>query len=308
LADPIQALDDITTAAYASVLGLPRAAASSHIDGADKLGAAARIASVISEKVGFPISATLVEQYPGPAALALQLYLRLPPAGDCLVPSRAADDPGPILYYLHSTSGAALAARSLDRRLPLHVVGVRAAGMYGERAVPGSIEELADVYTKQIVRFQPAGPYHLIGFSTGGLLAFEVATRLPAGLVILVDTEPPGRYTGRPPTSSQELLRLRRAEVESQFGADTSDDFLATQLEIHSRIAVAARRYRAPFYPGRIHVITAEVTREVVSGWSAQAAEVTVHDVGGRHVEHEFMVDGRVLAILRRLLIRGEPR
>jgi thioesterase domain-containing protein len=56
-----------------------------------------------------------------------------------------------------------------------------------------SVEELAEVYLARLLRQQPEGPYRLAGWSSGGLLALEVASRLEsmgrnvAG-VALIDT------------------------------------------------------------------------------------------------------------------------
>lgn len=40
------------------------------------------------------------------------------------------------------------------------------------------IEEMAADYAEQIRSVQPTGPYHLLGWSLGGVLAHAVATRL----------------------------------------------------------------------------------------------------------------------------------
>ena len=56
-----------------------------------------------------------------------------------------------------------------------------------------STEQLADDYTARLLRRQPAGPYRLAGWSSGGLVALEVASRLEAlghavAVVALIDT------------------------------------------------------------------------------------------------------------------------
>jgi len=50
-------------------------------------------------------------------------------------------------------------------------------GRLGERA-PQSIEEYAALYLEDVRSVQPEGPYHLCGFSAGGLIAFEMARLL----------------------------------------------------------------------------------------------------------------------------------
>jgi thioesterase domain-containing protein len=56
-----------------------------------------------------------------------------------------------------------------------------------------SIEELSNSYVDEILSVQPAGPYFLCGYSTGGVIAFEMARQLALrgkqiGLVAMIDT------------------------------------------------------------------------------------------------------------------------
>jgi thioesterase domain-containing protein/acyl carrier protein len=77
------------------------------------------------------------------------------------------------------------------------VLAFRAPGLDGRGAPPGRIEALAEAYIEEMRRRQPAGPYYLVGFCIGGLLAFEIARRLrgsgdDVGVLALVDTAFPG--------------------------------------------------------------------------------------------------------------------
>ena len=58
------------------------------------------------------------------------------------------------------------------------------------------VGELAKRYVDTLLQAQPEGPYHLIGFCFGGIVAYEVARQLRArgasmGALILVDAVPP---------------------------------------------------------------------------------------------------------------------
>jgi thioesterase domain-containing protein len=55
------------------------------------------------------------------------------------------------------------------------------------------MDEMASAYLPQILRVQPEGPYFLLGYSMGGVIAYEVAQRLSraghdVGWVGLIDT------------------------------------------------------------------------------------------------------------------------
>jgi thioesterase domain-containing protein len=61
-----------------------------------------------------------------------------------------------------------------------------------------TIEDMANRYIQEIRAIQPAGPYHLGGFSFGGVVAFEIARQLKAqtaqvGAVIMMDSLPPNQ-------------------------------------------------------------------------------------------------------------------
>jgi thioesterase domain-containing protein len=43
---------------------------------------------------------------------------------------------------------------------------------------PARIEQLAEIYVREMRLVQPEGPYHLCGFSVGGLIAYEMARQL----------------------------------------------------------------------------------------------------------------------------------
>ncbi len=73
--------------------------------------------------------------------------------------------------------------------------------------LPGSLEEIAAEYVALIRRAQPHGPYQLIGWCVGGVLAFEVARQLgeqqqTVAFVGLIDAWAPG--------NRQRMPRMRR--------------------------------------------------------------------------------------------------
>jgi enterobactin synthetase component F len=66
--------------------------------------------------------------------------------------------------------------RYLDDKLPVY--GLQSRGLRGESALPGSIAEIAADYIAQMRRIQPQGPYRMLGWSLGGLIAHEAAAQL----------------------------------------------------------------------------------------------------------------------------------
>lgn len=117
-----------------------------------------------------------------------------------------ADGIRPPLFCIHPAGGLANIYKHLAEELPadlsIHALQSRAIaeGVAEER----SIAALAEEYATRIVECQPSGPYRLLGFSLGGILAVAVARVLEErgetiGLVGLIDADlsltVPGRRT-----------------------------------------------------------------------------------------------------------------
>ncbi|WP_410874023.1 amino acid adenylation domain-containing protein [Nocardia sp. A7] len=86
------------------------------------------------------------------------------------------------LICVHPVSGLAWAYASLVPYLPddQPVVGIQSPALNDPDFRPTSAEELVDRYLAEIRGVQPHGPYQLLGWSLGGVLAQAVATRLQA--------------------------------------------------------------------------------------------------------------------------------
>ena len=67
-------------------------------------------------------------------------------------------------------------ARYLGREQPVY--GLPVQGLDGERALYTSVEEIAAHHIQEILKVQPQGPFFLVGFCFGGLVAFEMAQQL----------------------------------------------------------------------------------------------------------------------------------
>ena len=104
----------------------------------------------------------------------------------------------PAFYCVHSVSGTAGADyRELAS-------GFTAVKFYGVQAPPSkvrdpefgrTVKELVSYYADALVKFQPEGTFFLGGWSSGGIVAFEIAQDLlkrgrKVGLLIAIDTVP----------------------------------------------------------------------------------------------------------------------
>ena len=88
--------------------------------------------------------------------------------------------------------------------------------------LPQSLEEIAAEYVQLIRQFQPSGPYALLGWCVGGVLAFEVARQLvqqehQVQLLALIDSWAPGHLSRMP------RLRARLADFSHRLKLIAAD-------------------------------------------------------------------------------------
>lgn len=115
---------------------------------------------------------------------------------DTLLPLRSQGTLAP-LFCIHPAGGLSWPFMGLVPHIPEGhpVYGIQARSYTNPLHNPGTLEEIALDYLDVVRSLQPTGPYLLLGWSFGGLLAFEMATRLEAAgetvaLVALLDSYP----------------------------------------------------------------------------------------------------------------------
>ncbi|MFE1403371.1 amino acid adenylation domain-containing protein [Streptomyces sp. NPDC058770] len=101
------------------------------------------------------------------------------PAFDTLLPLRVEGGRAPM-FCVHPAGGVGWMYAALTRHLgaeqPLYALQDR--GLNGTDLLAGSVEEMAADYLAEIRRIRPHGPYQLLGWSFGGLVAHAMATEL----------------------------------------------------------------------------------------------------------------------------------
>ncbi|MFG2912774.1 amino acid adenylation domain-containing protein [Kitasatospora sp. NPDC048298] len=111
-----------------------------------------------------------------PAAAADPVDLLAP-----LLPIRSGGSRAP-LFCVHGGLGFGLPfaelARHLDPEQPVHAL--QAPGLAREQTPPGDLAAVAEDYVALIRTVRPSGPYHLLGWSYGGIVAQAMAVRLRA--------------------------------------------------------------------------------------------------------------------------------
>jgi amino acid adenylation domain-containing protein len=210
---------------------------------------ATRLAGRIRTVLGADLSIRQLFEAPTPARL-----LRALDAGgaggdpyDVVLPLRAHGHLDP-LFCLPPLTGLSWRYAGLLRTLGpgRPVYGLQCPGLRGEGGLPGSLAELVDGFVAEIRRLRPHGPYPLLGYSYGAMLAHAVATALQdAGeeVPVLVLVDPPAALP-------------RALELDEMHGLLTAhypgilEQLGETGLTAVTEIASANARLATEFTPG----------------------------------------------------------
>jgi acetoacetyl-CoA synthetase len=198
------------------------------------------------------------------------------------------------------------------------IYGIQARGVDGMEEPFERVEDMAEFYLGALNDLQLHGPYVLVGYSFGGLLALEMAQRLSrrkqVAQLILLGTYahpryfPPGErlrfiaqrtrrrisFMKQPRVAfSKFVLALaRRSHIAEALHRTVSPEtshlsFAQTILRVEASDLVALARYRPRFYPGKIRFVTPEdnpyYPNDPTRLWKGLAAEFEVETVPGSH-------------------------
>ncbi len=166
--------------------------------------------------VRFGKSLPLATLFDHPTIAELAPFLRNErevPKAPILVPLKATGTQPPF-FCVHGIGGDLLFLKPLAKAMPddQPFYGLRAMGT-DEREEPDTdIAAMARRYVQAIRAMQPAGPYHIGGFSSGGTIAFEMARQLvrdgcEVGLLAVFDHAPLNLGRRRSPWHPAQMAR-----------------------------------------------------------------------------------------------------
>ena len=119
------------------------------------------------------------------------------PSYEPLVPLQVGDD-APPLFCVHPANGDAVCYMRLTKALGAEqtVYGFEASGLAPGEPLASSLEAMAATYVRELLSARPYGPYYLVGWSFGGVLAFEMARQLHEaggniGAIVFLDAPAP---------------------------------------------------------------------------------------------------------------------
>ncbi|MGH7193681.1 MAG: alpha/beta fold hydrolase, partial [Candidatus Saccharimonadales bacterium] len=249
-------------------------------------------------------------------------------AGDqpaqCLAPIRPlASGSRPPLFCIHPAGGTVFCYRELARHLPddVPVYGLQARGIDGREPPRARLEEMAADYAAEMRAVQPTGPYQILGWSLGGLIAFETARQLAEageqiGLLAVIDAGMVGpdqtfseddflpmlmqlfpheyrpaleELQGLSAAQQLDFFRVRAEQAQLVGGGDSpiQDQHV---IQVFQANMGALLEYRPRTYPGKLTLFRAAqlatpLHREPSLGWLPWAlGGVEEHPLEGEHV------------------------
>ncbi|WP_020123190.1 amino acid adenylation domain-containing protein [Streptomyces canus] len=231
---------------FAEVLGVPAIGLDdSFFDVGGHSMLAARLIDRVHGALGLRIGLRLLFEAPSVAQLARALdgtaeQDRRGGEFDVLLPLRPGGGAPPV-FCVHPAAGLGWSFTGLARHLDLRhpVYALQSPGVAGGPGrIPPTVAETAEVYAEHIRRVAPHGPYHLLGWSAGGLIAHEIAVRLQAageqvGLLAVLDGYPLADLpAAMAPAPDEAAEAVRRQTSGLQFDDAVRENLTAVYREV----------------------------------------------------------------------------
>ncbi|MFI9503214.1 amino acid adenylation domain-containing protein [Nocardia sp. NPDC052566] len=265
---PVTPTEIALCAAFASVLGMESVGAD---DGFFELGGnsllATKVVAQLRENgIDLPVALMFGEATPGAIAARIDghgaesvVAAALAPVLPIRAGTGSARAP---LFCVHPAIGLAWCYSGLLAHLEPDrpVYGLQAPHVAGEQGY-ASISAAAEGYVAQIKSIQPQGPYHLLGWSLGGLIAHEVAVRLQesgdqVALLALMDSY-------RLSDALLEHAIPGVADIIGEFGTDLLDGApIDPAMSLHDAAELLRSR------PGPFAALTVEHLERLYAGYT----------------------------------------
>jgi thioesterase domain-containing protein/acyl carrier protein len=239
-------------------------------------------------------------------------------------------------FCVHPAGGNVLCYNPLGQALGIDrpFYGFQAPGLLREREPILGVEALARHYVRALRKKQPAGPVHLGGWSTGGVVAFEMARQLEAlgerpATLVLFDTLAPSafpawseiqlmvafagsqevafpaggeislaRFASMARAEQLALIAERRRQTGS-LAAEAGVEEVVAQWRVFSANVRSQKRYEPQRYGGDLlcfRALERGANADIAAPWVELAAKIDVEEVPGNHESMMFKPHVQVLA------------
>lgn len=291
----------------------------------------------VEDVFGRSLPVTLIYDAPTVARFAAALDSGEAPAFSPLV--KIKDGQGTPLFIVHGVGGNVMELFTVGRQIEGPVYALQARGLDGREAPARSVPAMAADYLSAIREIHPDGALRLAGYSSGGLIAFEMAQMLtaagtPPAALTLIDTQTNARQwplaiwlglivrrarrslskaltlSGREKIYhiGQSLMRFVRSIGWRLAGKALPPTPAPVRLPpalqaVHDSTLFAVSRYRPSRYARPVRLILTETTDPMMASpariWRRYCRTLAIHRVGGTH---RTMIQGSNAAEVAQLL------
>ncbi len=213
---PATPTERILAEIYAQVLGIERVGVDDSFFelGGDSLSAM-RLIAAINRALDTHLAVRTVFQTPSVRGLSQQLA-RHDSAAEVVPVEVLKEGTGVPLCCIHEGTGISYPYRGLAYYLDCPIIGINQISHNGE-AKPRSIRDMAKNYADRLQALYPAGPYRILGWSFGGVVAHELAIELRRrGHVVqrLIMLDPVHTANGSPAEETSEKHQIESHILE----------------------------------------------------------------------------------------------
>ncbi|MET8683179.1 amino acid adenylation domain-containing protein [Streptomyces sp. NPDC004732] len=244
---PSSPVEEILAGVFARVLEVPRVGVDdSFFDLGGSSLSAMRVVAAVREAFDTEIGVRALMEAPTVRGLSRQLY-SWSASDEMPQVVKLRQGTGRPLFCIHPGGGVSWAYRALGGAVRRPIIGIQQTLDDGQR--PGTVREMAEHYADLVQSEQPEGPYDLLGWSFGGVVAHQLATVLErrgaqVRRLVLLDAALVESGTSRSPDEEFDEIDVLRYFVSKNVDLPappelTTQEQLVEWIESHSSLGAA---------------------------------------------------------------------